>query len=588
MSEPRKPSGSHLWFYIFLSLLPIAYVRGIGLGYLEPKRMLLIPVCLVCLLALLRKLFIKKQPLMMSGFVWGMTALLVVRIMRLYPVHNFGFQFEDLSSNSCIIILALYALNSDIDITSLGRALILPVCVVLGGAFLKILLGISLFPSPYAIFVNFKNSVPIFLVAAVPFLMVALPGFWEEPADRKKRLRHGVPLFLLMTLIFWVAFCYRTRSSWWMIFSYVLGLGFIYLRTRQPGARRLLLLLLGAAALALILLKGVPNVMVWRSGTPYFDSLLTMASLEKSSGRKELWLVVLHMIRSHPLGGVGTGAFFSQWMGYIAGSGMDPKVFALLTRISPAFNDYLHVTAEIGILPGLLWTGVALGLPLLYIWRLVRKDSTELLPELLLCLASLAIALDALFDFALHRPETYTLHALALSLAARRCGGTALSPRPYARAAAAFFAALFGAVLLTTLTMMSVGVVAKKLWADRQDVRYLGVAMRYWPWDSGWDRKQVEAMLAAGRMDLAQAYADSFSRSWPHDAEAALIRARVHEARGDLRSALDAYRRAIVKVPGGRCNPAGYEGYKAFIARPEVQRDPSLRLGAGELAACLQ
>lgn len=586
MSEPRKSIIPHMWFYICLALLPITYVRGFGFGYLEPKRMLLIPVCLVCLLALLRKVVIAKQPLLVSGFVWAMAALVFIRLIRLYPIHNFGFQFESISANVCIVLLGLYAANSDLDSKYLGRALILPVCMVLGGVFLKILFGISYFPQPFAILVNFKNSVPIFLVAAVPFLLVAFPDFWNGGPDRKSRIRHGAILFLLLSLIFWVAFCYRTRSSWWMIVSYVLAFGFIYLRTRQKGALRLLLLIVGAAAFAVLLLKGVPNVMVWRSGSPYFDSLLTMASLEKSSGRKELWQVVLHMIRSHPFAGVGTGAFFSQWMGYIAGSGVDPKVFALLTRVGPAFNDYLHVTSELGVLPGLLWTFAALGMPLVYIWRLTRKDITELLPELILCLAGLAIALDVMFDFALHRPETYTLHALALGVAARRCGGTQLSFGSARKGAAVVVSGVFAAVLLTTFFMIGVGVTAKKLWVDRQDVRYLGVALQYWPWDSSWDRKHLEAMLAAGRMDLAQRYAERYSQAWPYDPEAALIRARVYEAAGDYSRALDSYRRAIVKVPGGRCHPPGYEAYKAFAARREVLADPSLRLSAGELDAC--
>jgi tetratricopeptide (TPR) repeat protein len=133
---------------------------------------------------------------------------------------------------------------------------------------------------------------------------------------------------------------------------------------------------------------------------------------------------------------------------------------------------------------------------------------------------------------------------------------------------------------------MGVGLWAKKSWLESGRMRALELALSFWPWDVGWSHLQVESMLAAGRLDLAEQYARTFARAWPHDAEAALTRARLAEAKQDFRGALLFYQRAIVKVPGGRCHEPGYTAYLAMQARPQVQGDPALRLSARDLAAC--
>lgn len=548
--------------------------------------MLLMLISLCCLSGLIKRLLIDKQPLVMNGFAWGILAIVFVRLSSLFPLKNVGFQLDSISASTCMLLVGLYVINTPLLPEQVGKALIFPVCLVLAGVFAKILFGYSYFSQPYAIFVNLKNAVAVFLVASVPFILVSFPGFWDEESDKSTRFRHGALLFLLVTLIYWAAFCYRTRSSWWMILSYSAALAVIALRTRKAAARKLLVLTLAAAALGVLLLKLVPTVMVWRSATPYLDSLATLTSLENSSGRKEVWQVALHLIRSNPWLGVGTGGYPSNWVGYIPGSGVDPQVFALQVRVAPAFNDYLHMTAEIGILPGLLFSWLILGLPILYIYRLTKNAERPIAQDLIFCLCSLAIGLDSLFDFAFVRPESYTLHAVALNLAAKGCGCSTFSLKRLSKIGTVLVAGLLASLLIINCVLMGVGLTAKKLWTDQHELRALETALRYWPWDSPWGHQHLEAMLAAGRMDLAERYTQKFSRAWPYDAEAALVRAKLCEAKGDYRGALSEYRRALVKVPGGRCHPPGFDGYKAMVARPEVSRDPGLRLSPDELAVC--
>jgi len=77
-------------------------------------------------------------------------------------------------------------------------------------------------------------------------------------------------------------------------------------------------------------------------------ALQTISSQENVGTRESLWTVAGHIVRDHPVAGVGAGNFVIVEPAYTFGSTNLPRVDAVV-RPQPAHNSYLQVLTELGV-----------------------------------------------------------------------------------------------------------------------------------------------------------------------------------------------------------------------------------------------
>lgn len=78
------------------------------------------------------------------------------------------------------------------------------------------------------------------------------------------------------------------------------------------------------------------------------------------TGRLDLWTVGLRMIEAHPLNGVGSGQFADSSVHYLLRPGLIESGQFILSTPKVAHNTYLNVTAEVGIVGGVLFVAILL------------------------------------------------------------------------------------------------------------------------------------------------------------------------------------------------------------------------------------
>jgi Flp pilus assembly protein TadD len=173
--------------------------------------------------------------------------------------------------------------------------------------------------------------------------------------------------------------------------------------------RRWLWVLTGVAAAVLALAVALQ----WRGASASGAARLSV------EGRAAIWRNTLVMIREHPLLGVGLGAHSVMYPAYHRRAVVDP-LFSPRTHLDFAHNDYLQLTAEMGLV-GVALLG-ALGAAFVRVIREARSGGGEA------ALASAAIAstagllADALFSFPAYRalpPWLLALDAAVLAVLAR-------------------------------------------------------------------------------------------------------------------------------------------------------------------------
>lgn len=103
-------------------------------------------------------------------------------------------------------------------------------------------------------------------------------------------------------------------------------------------------------------------------GVGYFAFVASLPAQERvlnvtggnGSGRLELWTVGLRMIEANPINGVGTGQFQLDSVHYLLRPGLFETGEYILSTPKVAHNTYLNVTAELGIVGGVLFAALLL------------------------------------------------------------------------------------------------------------------------------------------------------------------------------------------------------------------------------------
>lgn len=580
MSEKLFPTDIVL--LVCVATLPVLLVDNWGNSFTEPKLALLFALSALCSFALLRQLRWKKPSV--NLLTAGLFILVLFDIKSVFEFHNVGLQLQAIGLRISALVIALYISNSRLSIFLLSKVVIVPTLVLLVGALAMIFYRTALFSNyaPFGSAIGLKNSLSVFLAQLIPLLLI-LTYYYRKKSKLSAKLIWGIT-FILLTIVFLVIFSSRTRSAWVMISFYLISLCVLSIKSKSSIWRSVLSCFCFTSILGIIALISIPNELIWKSNTPYTDSLQTLTSLEYSSGRDQLWTVGLQMFKLHPWGGVGVGNYSVLWRKNIEAAGVDPKSFAFIRPDLPLFNDYLQNAVESGIFSMLLFCFVILGLPTLYLSSLWRKGANDNVAEILLCIMCLGTAVDAFFDYPFNRPETLFLYIIALSLVSRKVG---FSTKFQVNSLKVWIVALLiPALCLSALfVQMSIGLTARKYWNHSTDVRYLRTALKFWPWDCQWDHKHAIAFIKSNDLESAKLLSQLRLQAWPDDPESYLIKAKVFESQKQFSKAIDSYRLAVVKVKNGRCYRPGWKNYNNLIKQYSFPSSIK-RLTPSEISAC--
>ena len=246
---------------------------------------------------------------------------------------------------------------------------------------------------PAATFAN-KNIAGQFVIGVLPFAFL-----WMAGSSRARVWTASAAALLLAFVVLT-----RTRSA-----AAALVVEAVVLAAGWGRGRRWLWVLPGVAAAVL----AVAIALQWRGASAGGAARLSV------EGRAAIWRNTLVMIREHPLLGVGLGAHSVMYPAYHRRAVVDP-LFSPRTHLDFAHNDYLQLTAEMGLV------GVALlavlGAAFVHVIREARSRGGEV------ALASAAVAstagllTDALFSFPAYRalpPWLLALDAAVLAVLAR-------------------------------------------------------------------------------------------------------------------------------------------------------------------------
>jgi O-antigen ligase len=152
------------------------------------------------------------------------------------------------------------------------------------------------------------------------------------------------------------------------------------------------------------------GAVTWLGGENALTRLLgSINTDDPTTGRAHFWAVTVDIIKTHPLLGIGLGAFSVVYTGYDSRNG--------LFRLEQAHNDYLQVLSDGGIV------GAALGLFfVISLFRLgfARRESHDDFRRGVATGAlagCFAVLVHSFFDFTLHTPSNALLFLILAGLA---------------------------------------------------------------------------------------------------------------------------------------------------------------------------
>lgn len=159
--------------------------------------------------------------------------------------------------------------------------------------------------------------------------------------------------------------------------------------------------------LVVCLVAAVSGMVVWIGGDPLANRIQGDASAEEPSPRSntdrvDIWRATWHLIKDHPIAGVGFG-------GYLASIGQYHDASGVLTP-HQAHNDYLELLAGGGIIGGAIGIWFVLALIKNLRARLRLTDSLRRAACFGALAGIFAVAVHSFVDFGLH----ITLNALVL------------------------------------------------------------------------------------------------------------------------------------------------------------------------------
>lgn len=172
---------------------------------------------------------------------------------------------------------------------------------------------------------------------------------------------------------------------------------------------------LGSLIIAFLVFSAVQSSFYPEDKTIYnrsvIDRFATIASANKTESRPQRWKMSLDLIKENPVLGVGLG----NWKVVIL-----EKENPLKSQFSysvKAHNDFIEITAESGIIAGLLYISIFVIIVFNFIRVVIRRKSVGTISLLFLpAFGILTYAFDAFFNFPQHQPEMQSLFALYVGM----------------------------------------------------------------------------------------------------------------------------------------------------------------------------
>jgi O-antigen ligase len=221
-------------------------------------------------------------------------------------------------------------------------------------------------------------------------LCIKLPLIFYLIINSKKVI-YKIFLYFILLLSFLVIFYLNSRATF--ISFFIINLFMMMILVYKKRVKTIFLFLV-VFFLSLILNLNSP---FFKSSNVLDRASSIEFSQEGSSGRFELWSNAIDYISLHPLVGCGIGNWKIQSLPYWKDR--------LTGYIVPyhAHNDFLELTAELGIIGGLSYLFIFISLLLLLFPR-CRLDINLNNPKIYLLLVLMVYTVDSFFNFPLERP----------------------------------------------------------------------------------------------------------------------------------------------------------------------------------------
>jgi len=248
-------------------------------------------------------------------------------------------------------------------------------------------------------FIDNPNTVSSFLIL--------IPAVSMADFLRKSKFGERIVPFLAMFLSITGLFLASSISG---IISFLSSMGifiFLVIKTGKGISRKLFYTI--TAILVLIVLSGIVLMLIEPHMYKGVIKILVQLDPEQSE-RLVIWKSALHMIHDEPIFGIGYGNFKVKYIDYRVKS-MESGVFKGKWELADhAHNDYLHMTAESGILAflGIIWLLIVLSKIVI---ETIKKESNQDYsksgnhPDYLqfgLLASIISVGINALFVFPFH------------------------------------------------------------------------------------------------------------------------------------------------------------------------------------------
>lgn len=580
---PRSPIRGSSIFVIAVLAIPMIYVPGIGNWVREPKLIVLMLASALAMIATAHRTrhLVPRRDRVARGVAAVAVTILALQLATARIAVNVGsFAIAIAVTTSAIgigwVVYRTNASRSTVATASAVVAVALAVCAVF-----ELYFGVSWFGRELFVGlpVGGRNYLPTVLAAMLPVVEARLVV--SARRSQLARIASFVGLFAIVV----VALAFRTRTVWLVLAMQAVVLWGIAIRHRPDrGFRRHAIVHTLVLAAAVTMIAIVPTRLHWTAADhPYLESLSSFGE-SQSSGRDSIWHVVTSEIAAHPVRGIGAGQYPVLARTLVENHAPDPEVFAFSTTDSPAFNDYLQITCEIGVLGGALFAILYLVVPGGLLCELFRRRSKETdevaaateVERLPFCLSLVSIAVGAVFANSVDRPEQIGIFAVYLAVALRsrptREERVARSGRGVSIGIAtlAIVPLVIGAALVTRYLAFPTPL-ERGLHSPYRMLFNPSVAYTVWPWDKYWNSTEVGYYLSRDPdVEFRRRHATARVRYWPRDPDALLIAAHSHESTGELLLAREEFREAAFEVPGGRCRLDHAHQLEMFLGRHQM------------------
>jgi O-antigen ligase len=164
------------------------------------------------------------------------------------------------------------------------------------------------------------------------------------------------------------------------------------------------------AGLALVLILGIVSAVALLGGENGLSRLLgSINTDDPTTGRSHFWSVTVDIIKTHPILGIGLGAFSVVYTGYDSRNG--------LFRLEQAHNDYLQVLSDGGIVGAVLGLFFVVSLFRMGFARRQSPDHFRRGVATGALAGCFAVLVHSFFDFTLHTSSNALLFLVLAALA---------------------------------------------------------------------------------------------------------------------------------------------------------------------------